>query len=133
METRKEVIAVSRSRSKNKGKSTKPPKSSKPPVKPAAPRKSPRQAQLAHTEDPNADAELDELVRETYDLTATWLAAGEPMRASRTKLAEAMRSRGLDIYRTHDGYLVKRATAKEKLSVTKADDGSDVEIDEAAE
>jgi hypothetical protein len=138
------MITVARSRSKGpKGKATpakSPPKKGKGKAaaepKPAAPtRRSPRQTVHPVLTDPNADEALDDLVHETYDATAAWLAAGATMKAQRTKLADRMRGlknddgSPLGVYKTHDGYLVKLTTSKEKLSIKRTDDAREIDLD----
>lgn len=131
------MFTVARSRTKTPKGKAQPPKApkSKRGKKPSAeeskrpaPPPSPRQRQFDETRDPNADEALDELVRETYDVTADWLKVGATMRAKRSELADKMRSKGLDIYSTHDGYQVKRATLKEKLTIKRTDDVREVDI-----
>ncbi len=137
------MITVARSRTKGtKGKATPAKSPSKPkgkgkapPAKPAPKRKTPRQQRLPETGDPNADETLDELIRETYDATATWLAAKAPMQVLRTRLADRMRGmkdeegNPVGVYRTHDGFLVKLQTSKEKLSIKRTDDAREIDLD----
>jgi hypothetical protein len=99
------------------------------PVKPAKPRKLPRQAQIPGTEDPNADKKLDDLVHETYELTATWQAAKPPMTKSRDALLQRMKEKGISVYVTHQDMTVKLRHAKDSITISAKDDRADVELD----
>lgn len=102
-------------------------------AKPKAPpkrRRVPRQSQLPGTEHPNADADLDAAIVDTYELTLTWQQAQKEMKAARDNLMRRLKDAGLEIYETHDGYVAKIVRPKSKITIKAADASKTVEIED---
>lgn len=126
----KKKTKTTRAKPAKAGKTTKP-KATKKATKAAKPkrRKVARQAQIPGTENPNADATLDEMVVETYELTRTFQAAQKEMTVAKDRLLHTMQGKGIEIYETHDGYVAKFKHGKDKVTISGADATKTVELE----
>lgn len=112
-----------------RAKATKPAKRTTKAAKPAKRRSIPKQTQVPGTEDPRADKALDALVHETYELTATWQAAGKEMKTARDRLLGDLKKRKIDIYETHQGMVVKVKHSKDSITITNRDKTADITLE----